>query len=212
MKKILSLSVLILALMFAASTDSYGQYYSKKKKKKKKTKTEKNDEYFDESGGFGHKLWYGGGVNLGFSGNGLTSLFQIGVSPMVGYKIIEPFSVGPRASIQYNLYRINDGGGVLRSSYATWSLGAFTRFKVFQNFFAHGEFEFENGISGFSLNGNDLVPIRQNRENFYIGAGYNSSAGGLLGYEIYLLYNLNQVNLDISESPIEIRFGITYKF
>ena len=124
MKRILQLSFMIVTLLLCFNVDSYAQYgYGKKKKKKKKV--EKNDEYFDESGGLGHKLWYGGGFNLGFSGNSFQSLFQIGISPMVGYKITEEFSVGPRASVQYNYFRVNDGGQVLRASPITWAAGAF---------------------------------------------------------------------------------------
>ena len=56
MKKIIQLSLLIGALMLCFNIESSAQYgYGKKKKKKK---TVKNDEYFDESGGFAHKLWY----------------------------------------------------------------------------------------------------------------------------------------------------------
>lgn len=212
MKRIIQLSVLVFTLLLCFNVDSYAQYgYGKKKKKKKKTKTEKNDEYFDESGGFAHKLWYGGGFNLGFSGNSFQSLFQLGISPMVGYKITEAFSIGPRASVQYNYFRINDGGRVLKASPITWSAGAFTRYKVLQNFFAHGEIAYQNELVSFNTSGNELIPIRRTRTSYFLGAGYNSG-NGILGYEIYLLYNLNLPANLINTSPIDFRIGFTYNF
>jgi len=103
MKRILQLSFMIVTLLLCFNVDSYAQYgYGKKKKKKKKV--EKNDEYFDESGGLGHKLWYGGGFNLRVSCNCFQRLFQIGIFPLVGYKNTEEFSVCPRASVQYKFF------------------------------------------------------------------------------------------------------------
>ena len=210
MKKIIQLSFLIGALMLCFNVESSAQYgYGKKKKKKK---TEKNDEYFDESGGFAHKLWYGGGFNLNFSGNSFQSLFQIGISPMVGYKIAEPFSIGPRVAVQYNYLRVNNGGGqILKSSPITWSAGAFARYKVFQNFFGHLEFEYQNAVINYAFVPNGLEPIRRTQNNYFLGGGYNSG-NGILGYEIYLLYNVNLPETNLDQSPIVLRFGITYNF
>lgn len=44
------------------------------------------------------KIWYGGGLNLGFSGQSGLNVLQLGASPMVGYKILPRWSVGPRVS------------------------------------------------------------------------------------------------------------------
>ena len=211
MKKILELSLIIGALILCFNVDVSAQYGYGKKKKKKKEKVEENDEYFDESGGFGHKLWYGGGFNLNFSSNNFVSTFQIGVSPMVGYKITPEFSIGPRTAITYINLRVNDGGQVLTSNPLTWSAGAFARYKVFQNFFGHAEFEYQNAVVGYNLLPNDLEPVRQTQNNYFLGAGYNSGSG-IVGYEIYLLYNVNLPETVLNQSPIVIRFGLTYNF
>ena len=210
MKRIVQLRLLVFALLLCFNTESYAQYGYGKKKKKKKEKVEKNDEYFDESGGFGHRLWYGGGFNLGFTGNNFRSLFQIGISPMVGYKIFDELSVGPRVSLQYNHFRLNLGGGNIEKANATsWGLGAFARYKVFQNFFAHAEYEYENAV-GFFLGNNEIITVREKLNNYYLGAGYNSG-NGIFGYEIYLLYNFNERE-DTTNIPIDFRIGFTYNF
>lgn len=159
---------------------------------------------------FASHLWYGGNVGLGFSGTSYQSLFQIGVSPMVGYKITPQFSIGPRVSFTYSHYRYNFGGGdVQTANPVTWSAGAFARYKVFRTIFAHAEYEFENSpIFSLSNNG-DLEVLRDQRTNTYIGAGYNS--GERFGYEILVLYNFSLPENTV-ESPFDIRFGFTFNF
>lgn len=163
-----------------------------------------------KSNSFASRLWYGGNVGLGLSSNTFESIFQINLSPMVGYKIFDQFSIGPRASITYTNYRYKFGGGDVSSANpVSFSFGAFTRYKIIRSIFAHGEYEFENTpFFSFDNNG-DIEVIRRQRNNTYIGAGYN--AGDLFGYEILLLYNLNQPENDV-DSPFRIRFGFTYNF
>lgn len=211
MKKVLQFSIMILALLLCFEADLYGQ------KRGKKKKSSKTDEYFDESGGFKHRLWYGGSFNLGFANNGFTSEFNLGVSPMVGYKVFEKLSVGPRLSLDYSFIKIrftqNDIRNVQPVSY---SFGAFARYKVFANLFLHTEYELQNegritndqNNINFDNNG-DILVRREIRDNYYIGAGYNS--GGQFGYEIYLLYNLLEPE-NSPTIPISIRFGFTYGF
>ncbi len=211
MKKFLLFSLLSLFFITAFNNDAYAQ------RRKKKKKSSKTDQYFDESG-FVNKLWYGGSFVLGFSGSGGTNQFAVGVTPMVGYKIVDDIiSVGPRAGITYTAIK---GRGtdlaIHKVNSASYILGAFTRVKVFQNFFTQFEYEYENtnatfiDQSGFLVVQNgEVLTARQVRDNVYIGAGYNS--GGLWGYEILLLYNLNETDNTI-DLPIDLRFGITYKF
>ncbi|MEN0005322.1 MAG: hypothetical protein AAF798_14310 [Bacteroidota bacterium] len=169
------------------------------------------DDLFDESKGFKHRLWYGGGFSLGFTGNSLESFFQFGITPMVGYKITENFSIGPRATLLYIYYGFDFGNRVDRNHEIEWGIGAFARYKVFRNFFAHAEYELYSDVR-FLIDGSgqgDIIPARVERGNSFIGAGYNS--GGRIGYEIMLLYNLTLAENDPS-SPILFRGGFTYKF
>jgi hypothetical protein len=205
----------LLALLFAAAFSQDAVAQSKKKKKK----SSKTDEYFDDSG-FANKLWYGGNFTLGFSGGNNQSYFAFGLAPMVGYKLINDLvSVGPRVGFEYNHIRVQEfgGGPVYKASPLSYSVGAFARIKPFQNFFGHFEYEYQSAEStdpdrdGFIEidSQGKIVTDRVPFDNVYIGAGYNS--GGLFGYEILLLYNVNQADNTI-ESPFDIRFGFTYKF
>lgn len=204
MKKFLLLSFLSILFITAFSDGAHAQQRGKKKK------SSKTDEYFDESG-FVNKLWYGGGIILGFSGSNNESLFTFGLSPMVGYKVLDDLiSIGPRVGFEYNHYRV-DLGQVYKNSSLSYSVGAFTRIKAFPNFFAHMEYEYQNTefIDRFDSALGKLITSRVTYDNVYIGAGYNS--GGLLGYEIMLLYNVNQPENTV-DSPFDIRAGFTYKF
>ncbi|MEQ8702669.1 MAG: hypothetical protein RIC19_02055 [Phaeodactylibacter sp.] len=172
-----------------------------------------NDRYFDESQGFTHRLWYGGGVILNFLSVSGESAFTIGVSPLVGYKITDNFSVGPRFSLIYTNYRLQTGfDRVTSTNLFDYGVGAFTRYKLFRSFFIHLEYGADNEelVNGYDSFNDELITSRVLRSNAYVGVGYNDG-GDIWGYDIYLLYNTlapeNNVRL-----PIEFRFGLTYNF
>ncbi len=211
MKKIFLFSLLSILFVSAINNDAYAQ------SRKKKKKSSKTDEYFDESG-FANKLWYGGGFVLGFAGSGETNQFAIGVTPMVGYKLVDDIiSVGPRAGITYTAIKGRGSDGAIHKVNSTsYLLGAFTRIKALPNFFAQFEYEYENTKATFvdqfgllAVQNGEVLTAREARDNVYLGIGYTS--GGLWGYEILLLYNLNEAD-DTINLPIDLRFGITYKF
>ena len=178
-------------------------------------KTKKADDYFDESGGFKHRLWYGGNFNLGFSGSNGQSVFVIGVTPMVGYKIIGGLSAGPRFGVTYTSYKGFDSNNrAIALGLTEFSAGPFVRYKLFKNFFVQGEQEFlrsyQEDANGNILLGSDSKPIRQGRQNTYGGVGY-TSGGGLIGYEISLMYNFTLPSPSFKQ-PFDIRFGFNYNF
>ena len=235
MKKILKISYLALAFMLIGSLTASAQIKPTKKKtdeptqqedakpsttttRSSSTKKKKTDDYFDESGGFKHRLWYGGNFNLGLNSGQGSSLFAIGITPMVGYKIIGGLSAGPRLGITYtSLKTLNSNNQISSVGLVDYSAGVFMRYKAFENFFAHAEYEylsqeFPGGDQyGRIFLGADGKPIkiRQSRQNKYLGIGYNS--GGIFGYEITGLYNFTVDNTTI-ESPFSLRIGFTYKF
>ena len=205
MKRILQLSLLLFVLLLAFQVDGFSQG------KKKKSDT---DKYFDESGNFASKLWYGGGFTLGFSGNNFESVFQFGLSPIVGYKITENFSVGPQASLVYIYYKAETGtiDGVESTNLLNYGIGAFARYKIARTIFAHVEYGFDNEVStlGYNSISRKWEVNRRLNNNAYIRGGYNDG-NGVWGYEIYLLYNLIQDDTSLN-LPFDIRFGVTYNF
>ena len=197
MKKFLLFSLLSIFFITAFSDDAYAQRRGKKKKKK----TSKTDEYFDESG-FANKLWYGGSVPFQISQFQGFSRLRIGISPMVGYRVTDIFSIGPRLSIIYNeFYFPGDNPKIMELG-----VGAFGRAKFTSSLFAQVEFE--------TLNVNEITDlntgIEGNDENFYLGVGYSSPMNGAWGYEILALFNFMEEQEDVV--PIEFRAGLTYKF
>jgi hypothetical protein len=180
------------------------------------------DEAFEQKG-IAHKLWYGGGFTLGFSGTTNASVFQIGITPMVGYKLTDNLSVGPRIGITYQHIKgdsrdITTGELAIKSTGLTeYIAGVFARYKVFNQFFAHVEAEYRSSEFVLSdgtflaADGDDLATVRQDEFQPIVGVGYNSSGGGPWGYEIMLLYRTNIPEDDI-RSPFDLRIGFTYNF
>jgi hypothetical protein len=241
MNKLLKISYLALGFLFFLNLDASAQIKPTKKKTEtpteqpseqenakpsstpKKKTTKKTDEFFDESGGFKHRLWYGGNLNLSLSGLNGGSLFAIGITPMVGYKIIGGLSAGPRLGINYTSIKAsNTKGGVSTVGVTDYTAGLFARYKAFQNFFAHAEFEYINQQNPSLLqdpqgnlyiqldaNGSPLKNARISRNNKYLGIGYSS--GDIFSYEIMILYNFN-VQQNTYDQPITYRAGFTYKF
>ncbi len=208
MKRIFQFSLLIMALLFCVSNDLHAQ-------RGKKKKSSKTDEYFDDRGGFAHRLWYGGGVSLGFSGGTFESLFQFGLSPMVGYKITDKFSVGPRVSAIYTNYRFQiSNNQVAKADPVSWGVGAFARYRVIPIIFAHVEYGVENEALFTNINAqtNEIEVARRTRSNMFLGLGYTSAnSGSPWGFEISILYNALLPENSV-ESPFDLRTGITYNF
>ncbi|TXF84031.1 hypothetical protein FUA23_21380 [Neolewinella aurantiaca] len=170
-----------------------------------------NDRVRDQRGDtFGSNLWFGAGAQLGFQSTSQSSFFQIGLSPIVGYKVNNFLSVGPRGSFAYNSYRQDIGGGDrFKANYATWQAGAFTRAKVIGQFFVHAEYSIVNEVEGFDADGD---AVRSTRAIPFLGGGLSQGGGvGTAGFEIMLLFRLSAADR-IGDSPFEIRTGLNYNF
>ncbi len=160
-----------------------------------------------ESTEFKERIWWGGGFALGFSSFNSITTIQLGLSPMVGYKFTERLSAGPRVSALMSYFSARTFTGPRDNKLApTWAGGVFTRYKLISDIFAHAEYERENRAFVVQDIGG-LIVNRNNFNNYYIGAGYNSNGGELL-----ILYNLNTVSGFQRTSPFVFRFGFTRNF
>lgn len=184
------------------------------------------DKYFNETGGFVNQLWYGGNLNLGFSGTQGVSQFSFGLTPMVGYKILPFLSVGPRIGFNYTNLKgeTQNTNGQLSGRKSVnlndYSVGIFSRVKFLRVMFVHLEltslsqeqaFVTGNGFLATDANNNNkIITERSSQLGSYAGLGYNNGMGGI-GYEILALYNFN-ITKDDPRSPFELRIGFTYKF
>lgn len=164
-----------------------------------------------ESTSFKDKLWYGGGLNLGFSGASGVSVFGFGLSPMVGYKIVGPLSAGPRLSVFYSSQTYV---GLRTFNLFDVEVSLFARVRVFRGFFIQGEIGTLSDQYLYTLNGRDIEKGTRTRPSQYIGAGYNFSNGsGGFGQEIAVMYDF-YVGGDINafENPWQYRLAFTYGF
>lgn len=164
-------------------------------------------EVTETGSGLKSKLWYGGGVNIGFGGYNGFSSFNFGISPMVGYKLIGQLSAGPRIAYDFTSLKQR---GYKSLSLNSFDAGIFVRYRVFRGLFLQGElsnqwFQDLDYFSGEKYN--------DQRVNQRLGAGWNFGEPGGGGSEISVLYNFKVAN-DINTylNPIEYRFGFTWKF
>ena len=168
-------------------------------------------ENFNEAG----DIWYGAGAVLQYRGGSFSSQFRIGINPIVGYKLNNFLSVGPRASIVYNAYRFDvRGGGRLNSRNWTWSVGAFTRAKIYRGFFVQAEYSLLSDvvITGVNPTNGQLDEIRSTRAVPFLGAGLSQGGGpGATGFEILIMFRLTQPDR-LNDAPYEFRTGINYNF
>jgi hypothetical protein len=157
---------------------------------------------------FKSRLWYGGGLLLGFSGGGGISVFQFGLAPQVGYKITEPLSVGPRVSLVFTSYKQS---GFKALGLFNTDVGAFVRYRVYKGFFIQGELsnEWYQDVDDFT--GEKFSDTRFNQR---IGGGYNFNGGrGGAGSEIGIMYNFAIANdTETWQNPLEYRFNFTFNF
>jgi hypothetical protein len=172
-----------------------------------------NDRVREQRGDtFGENLWFGTGAQLAFQGGNNSSFFQIGLSPIVGYKINNFLSVGPRGSFAYNSFKEADfGNGEFKAKFVTWSAGAFARAKIVYPFFAHLEYSLLNEVENFDRASGEA--IRSTRTIPFLGGGISQGGGqaGGAGYEILILFRLSQADR-IGDAPFELRTGLNFNF
>lgn len=153
------------------------------------------------------KLWYGGGVQLGLSSFNGNSVFSFGLSPMVGYKIVEAISIGPRVEMLYSSIKVP---GYKALGLFDIDAGIFVRAKVFRGLFFQGELS-NAWLQQPTGNGNEK--ITNTRFNQRLGAGWNFGSGQGGGSEIGIFYNFAVANDIYSyENPLSYRFGFTWNF
>jgi hypothetical protein len=203
MNRALQFLVLISVLIISFSHNSEAQ----------KRSNRDIDEYFDDRGSFKDRLWYGADVTLNFFSVPGGNAFNAGIAPMVGYKITDAFSVGPRIEILYRgeRYDINTGTD-LKFNSTNYGVGAFTRLKVFNQYFIHAEYQTLSNEEGYDIDyvNNKVLTLRSWDDHFFIGGGYGASGGGI-GFQISILWDVLQ-EFSSTNLPIQYRMGINYKF
>lgn len=203
MRKFVFVIFSLLLLTFAFVINADAQNMKVKKNSKSSKKVEKK---------FSDRLWYGGSLILNYYGQSNYTVFSLGVTPMVGVKLFDEFSIGPRAGFRLDNYRLNTGSKVDKLPLFEFSEGVFARYKFLNVVFAHAEFNFTQFqyVSPYLSPTGELQKLNAKTQNAYLGLGYNSGMGQI-GTEIYVLYNFLEDKNSVAQ-PFDIRFGVTYKF
>lgn len=151
------------------------------------SKAQNNTDNNRQKGNFTSRLFFGGGFGLQFG-----SVTLIELSPLVGYKVTPKFSLG--VSPTYKYYKYNDYYGPSNDlSTNVWGGSIFARYSIFQNVFAHVEYEtlyYNTKVSG-------NPEYMQQYNSFFVGGGYNQQIGQNSAMYFLLLWNLN----DTPDSP-----------
>ncbi len=177
MNKILKLVIIAFLL---ASQPIYSQYYEKSKPK----------------ASFKDKIFFGGGLGLQFG-----NVTAIDISPIVGYRVTPRLHTG--VGLSYSYYNYSDMG----VSASNYSGSIFSRFFIFNEFFAHAEIESLNTKIFTSFNPEQSY--RKWIESYLIGGGYFQRIGEKSGMYIMVLWNLNETEFTPYNNPV-VRIGFSF--
>lgn len=168
MKPVNSIGTFLLILLLGSCTALIGQSNHTKEELKSMT--------------FGQRLYYGGIVGASFG-----TVTSVQLMPIVGYRIMPRWSAG--VGINYQYFKDNR----YRPAYETHVYGGniHSRVYIWQNLFAHSEFE----VINFDVPAQDLNTFRLVRRSvpaWFVGAGYFLPIGQRSGMSITILYDLIQ--------------------
>ncbi len=151
-----------------------------------------------QENGFWNRVYTGGGIGLQFGSQTL-----INVSPIIGYRITERFSMG--LGITYMYYRYKDQYPAYSYSSNTYGGSVFSRYLILENLFAHVEyellrFEVRDNVSRL-LGTKDITSV-------LVGGGYRQMLGDRSSINLMVLYNLNETAYSPYQNPvIRLSFG-----
>jgi hypothetical protein len=145
------------------------------------------------------RLVFGG--NLGFQFGDVT---LIDVSPLIGYQFTEKVMAGVGISYQY----YNDTRFTPKFSTSIFGGRVFGRYYFIDNVFAHAEYEILNYDAGFIDPMGFFNTRRVTANNMYVGGGLVLPIAGNAGFNIMILYNLNENSESLYSNPV-YRIGFT---
>jgi hypothetical protein len=157
------------------------------------------------------KLFIYSGIGLGYSSYYGFSNFNFSISPAIGYRVTDRFSIGPGISYAYNHYGQDYQNGP-STSVSTSSLGAkvFVQFRVIDQFFIHAEYESTRAqflaVDQFN---NYVGTVTRTVQTPLAGVGYRSQISNRAAADIVLLYNFQDNYNSIYPNPV-IRFNFLF--
>ena len=186
------------------------------KEKAKKASEETTKETTKEDSKFGKDFWttkmmYGSYINYPYFGNGI---FNMALSPMIGYKVTPELAVGVLTKFNY-IWQRNSNPTEAPLQVVDLGIGVFARAKILRVILLHAEYERTN-YSTADPNTSPLKIIKVPENSANLGLGYISGYG-TWKYEIGIYYDAlypekNKLGTTFKQTPFEYRAAITYNF
>ena len=145
-----------------------------------------------------NKFFTGGGLGFQFG-----TVTIIDVSPIIGYMITDNLAIGTSFTYQY----LNDKRYSPNYSTNVYGGSLFTRYYMFNDFFAHAEYEILNYdyyTYYFSSNGSFVEKEKMNVtvSNILLWGGYRQLVGGRTYINLMILLYFNESIYSIYSNPI----------
>lgn len=188
-----------------------GEVYSSTGKPLKRDRRTEREKGFDPT-----RVIFGGGFVLGVGG-GIT---DIGISPVIGYRITDKFSAGIGLGYQYykdkfaTQYIDKSTGAIHDYAFKTsiYTASIWARYLIWNNIFVHLEPEM-NSFEQWRQPDNFTI----NKERIYVpsllvGAGLRQPVSDRLSLVGTILYDVLQEEDSPYKGRLDIRFGINVGF
>ncbi len=157
------------------------------------------------------KLFVYSGIGLGYSSYYGLSNFNFSISPAIGYRVTDRFSIGPGISYAYNYYGQDySNGPSVSTSTNSFGVKVFGQFMVIDNFFVHAEYE--STRAQFVIVDQFNRPVGTTSRTVQtplVGVGYRSQISNRAAADIVLLYNFQDNYNSIYPNPV-IRFNFLF--
>jgi hypothetical protein len=190
----------------APSSDSPSGFELPEREQKRKALQQHADQYT--------KMFVYSGIGLGYSSYAGYSTFNFSISPAIGYRVSDRFSIGPGISYAYNNYGFSNGyytGSTTHIATSNFGVKGFAQLMVIDQFFVHAEYEvtraqlLEVDNSGYLTGGT----VSRSVQTPLLGAGYRSQISNRAAADIVILYNFQDNYNSIYPNPV-IRFNFLY--
>ncbi|MGI4744382.1 MAG: hypothetical protein ACRYG7_55230 [Janthinobacterium lividum] len=158
------------------------------------------------------KMFVYSGIGLGYSSYYGLSNFNFSISPAIGYRVSDRFSIGPGISYAYNYYGADNGNGT-NTSFNTSSFGVkgFAQLMVIDRFFVHAEYEVTKA-EFLAVDNNGYITggkVSRSIQTPLLGVGYRSQISNRAAADIVVLYNFQDNYNSIYPNPV-IRFNFLF--
>ncbi len=204
--------ILLLLLLTASGLHAQDVYTSSGRPQRRNAASRDARKGFDPD-----KLVYGGGLSLGFG-----TVTNLGISPIVGYRITDRAVAGIGLGYQYfrykNAYQNPQTGSYENYNQHVFTPSVFGRYLLFDNFFVQAEYEY-NFISynrlAYDPNGSGNVVNLTERVRvpaLPAGIGYRQPVTDRSSFLIMALYDVLQNELSPYGKQVFFRFGFNVGF